>query len=177
MIFVTVGTDVPFDRLVRVVDEWAGNRGRKDVFAQIGSTQWKPAHLAYSQFLTPAEFMTHFTEAKVVVAHAGMGTILSALRCEKPILVMPRYAALGETRNDHQVATARHLAALGKVTVAMDGAELLEQLDRLDLLRPTTAIGPFASPELIRAVRSFIASNSRRAKPSGPSRTTEDTSS
>jgi UDP-N-acetylglucosamine transferase subunit ALG13 len=157
MIFVTVGTDVPFDRLVRVVDEWAGRRSRKDVFAQIGSTLWKPAHLAYRQFLAPDEFMAHFAQARVVVAHAGMGTILSALRCEKPILVMPRYAALGETRNDHQLATARRLSAIGRVTVAIDEAELRDRLERLDDLRPREPIGPYASVELIDAIRRFIA--------------------
>ena len=36
MIFVTVGTDSPFDRLMQVVDEWAAASGRTDVFAQIG---------------------------------------------------------------------------------------------------------------------------------------------
>lgn len=36
MIFVTVGTQVQFDRLIRTVDEWAGARARSDIFAQIG---------------------------------------------------------------------------------------------------------------------------------------------
>jgi len=156
MIFVTVGTDVPFDRLVRVVDEWADRRERSDVFAQIGSTEWKPARLAYTRFLAPDEFMRRFAEARLVVAHAGMGTILSALRCEKPILVMPRHAALGETRNDHQLATARHLSTLGRINVAMDDAELRSQLDRIDELKAREPIGPYASPELIDTIRRFI---------------------
>ena len=42
MILVTVGTDLPFDRMVRVVDDWAGETGRRDVFAQIGEGGWEP---------------------------------------------------------------------------------------------------------------------------------------
>lgn len=163
MIFVTVGTDLPFDRLVRVVDEWAGASGRKDVFAQIGSSRWAPPHLPHSTFLPPDEFTRRFAEARVIVAHAGMGTILSALRWEKPILVMPRRAALGEQRNDHQLATARRLAAIGKVNVAMDEAELRGRLDALDELKAREPIGPHASPELLDAISRFITNGTSAA--------------
>ena len=156
MIFVTVGTDLPFDRLVRAVDDWAGRRGRQDIFAQIGASRWTPSHLPHRNFLPPDEFTQRFAEARVIVAHAGMGTILSALRWEKPILVMPRRAALGEQRNDHQLATARHLSELGRVSVAMDESELCDWLERLDVLEPRTPIGPFASVTLTSALNNFI---------------------
>jgi UDP-N-acetylglucosamine transferase subunit ALG13 len=157
MIFVTVGTDLPFDRLVRVIDDWAGSTGRQDVFAQIGATRWTPAHLQYSHFLPPDEFTQRFAEARVIVAHAGMGTILSALRWEKPILVMPRRASLGEQRNEHQLATARRLSTIGKVDVAMDESELRQRLQALDQLKAREAIGPHASAQLIDAIGRFIA--------------------
>ena len=92
----------------------------------------------------------------MVVAHAGMGTILSALQWEKPILVMPRRASLGEQRNEHQLATARHLSELGKINVAMDEAELRAKLDGLGQLRPRDKIGAYASDSLITALRDFI---------------------
>jgi UDP-N-acetylglucosamine transferase subunit ALG13 len=156
MIFVTVGTDLPFDRLVRVVDEWAHANQRTDVFAQIGETEWKPSHIAYSKFLQPPEFTKRFSSATTIVSHAGMGTILSALQWEKPILVMPRRATLGEQRNEHQLATARRLSELGKVTVAMDEADLRARLDRLGDLKARDKIGAFAGTDLISALRDFI---------------------
>jgi UDP-N-acetylglucosamine transferase subunit ALG13 len=156
VIFVTVGTDMAFNRLVRTVDEWAVASGRQDVFAQIGETDWQPAHIAWSKFLQPPEFARRFAEADVVVAHAGMGTILSALQWEKPILVMPRRASMGEQRNEHQLATARHLSELGKINVAMDENELRAMLDGLGQLRPREKIGAYASDSLISALRDFI---------------------
>jgi UDP-N-acetylglucosamine transferase subunit ALG13 len=156
MIFVTVGTDLPFDRMVRVVDQWAQANGRTDVFAQIGETDYQPAHVAYSKFLEPAEFTRRFASATTIVAHAGMGTILSALQHEKPILVMPRRATLGEQRNEHQLATARRLSELGKVTVALDEIDLRARLDRLNDLVPRQKIGAFAAAELTDALREFI---------------------
>lgn len=163
MIFVTVGSDLPFDRLVRVVDDWAHDTGRDDVFAQIGATNWRPSHIAWTQFLQPPEFVRRLAEADVVVAHAGMGTILSALQAQRPILVMPRRATLGEVRNEHQLATARHLAVLGKIDVAMDDIELLSKLSSLHQLQPRDRIGPHASDSLIAALREFIKSDPRGA--------------
>jgi UDP-N-acetylglucosamine transferase subunit ALG13 len=156
MIFVTVGSELQFDRLVRVVDEWAGANGRTDVFAQIGETDWQPAHITWSKFLQPHEFARRFAEADIIIAHAGMGTILSAFQAEKPILVMPRLAALRETRNDHQVATARRLLELTKINVAFDEKALKDMLARLDGLKRPDKIGSHASSGLLTALHDFI---------------------
>lgn len=156
MIFVTVGAQMPFDRMVKAVDEWAARRGRADVFAQIGPTDWRPAHVAWTRFLPPPEFSAKVSEASVIVAHAGMGSIITALATGKPILVMPRRGDLRETRNDHQVATARRFLEMGRVGVAMDENELGERLDHLDELRAAGRIGPYASEQLLGALRGFI---------------------
>lgn len=156
MLFVTVGTDVPFDRMVRVIDEWAGATGRTDVFAQIGNSTFQPRHITCARFVRPAEFARRLAASRVVIAHAGMGSILSALHAGKPILVMPRRLKFRETRNDHQVATAQHLLRMGKVAVAFDEQELREKLDNLDALTGAEPIGPHASPRLTDALRQFI---------------------
>lgn len=156
MIFVTVGTDQPFDRMVKVVDEWAASRCRGDVFAQIGEGGWEPANIEFSHFLSPPEFKKRFVSASVIVGHAGMGTILSALHYGKPILVMPKKASLGEQRNEHQLATARRMMSLGNVAVAFDEKELMEKLDRLDRLIPRDRIAPHASGPLVEEIRRFV---------------------
>lgn len=156
MIFVTVGTDLPFDRMLKVIDAWAGERGRRDVFAQIGEGGWKPSHIEYSEFLQPPDFKKRFNEASLIISHAGMGTILSALFYGKPILVMPKRASLGEHRSEHQVATAKKMMELGNVNVAFDEDELRHRLDHLDEMRPPRAIGDFAGPELVGGLREFI---------------------
>ncbi|HZW11196.1 MAG TPA: glycosyltransferase [Phycisphaerales bacterium] len=156
MIFVTVGTQLAFDRMVRAVDQWAGRAGRGDVFAQIGPTELVPAHIAHRPFVNPREFAEHARAAEAIVAHAGMGSILTALQYGKPILIMPRKAALGEQRNDHQLATAARFEGRPGVLVAHDESELPAMLDRLAELRAGEPIPPFASPGLIGAIRAFI---------------------
>ena len=73
MIFATVGSQEPFDRLIRAVDEWAASRGRFDVLAQIGNSNLRPRHIEFTKFLEPLEFNRLIREASVVIAHAGMG--------------------------------------------------------------------------------------------------------
>lgn len=152
---------MPFDRLVTTVDRWAAARHRDDVFIQTGRTAVRPQHCRFDEFLSPAEFRARVRTASALVAHAGMGSILTALEFGKPILVMPRRAALAETRNDHQVATAERFRELGRVAVAMDEHELPKMLDQLGVLGPSARIGPTASVELLAAIRTFIGRRAR----------------
>jgi UDP-N-acetylglucosamine transferase subunit ALG13 len=156
MIFVTVGSDIPFDRLIKAVDRWACAKNRHDIFAQIGTGGWQPQFVSFATLLEPPEFNECLASAQVVVGHAGMGTILSALQNSKPILVMPRRGYLGETRNDHQMATARCLLEGGRVNVAFDEEELYHHLDLLQDLEPMDKIAPFANLELTSKIHAFI---------------------
>lgn len=156
MIFVTVGHQMPFDRLVKSVDGWAGRAGRTDLFAQVGDAKYEPSHMEWVRSMSGQEFRDRVADAELVVAHAGTGTILTALELGTPILVMPRFARLRETRNDHQIATARRFHELGKVSVAMDEQELPAVLDRLTDIRSGPRIAPDASAELIEVIKGFI---------------------
>ena len=157
MIFVTVGYQMPFDRMIGAVDRWASTHPDAEVFAQIGPTDHRPANLPYTEFMDPAEFVQRVRDSSVLVAHAGMGSILTALQYGKPIVVMPRRGDLQETRNDHQLATARKLADRPGIEVAMDEAELGKALDRLQDLDAAPVLSDTASPELIGYLKNFIA--------------------
>jgi UDP-N-acetylglucosamine transferase subunit ALG13 len=156
MIFVTVGAQMPFDRLVGAVDAWAARRHRDDVFAQIGDGGAEPRHLRWVRRVDPDEFRRLVRECDVVVTHAGMGTILSALELGKPIVVMPRRGSLRETRNDHQVATAEMFRAQGRVQVAEDEAQMGAVLDHVETIGAADRIASRASPELLLALRDFV---------------------
>ncbi len=156
MIFVTVGTQGHFDRLVRTVDEWASARGKPDVFAQIGPSDYRYEHIRAERFIDPGEFRRRVESASLVIAHAGMGSIITALELGKRILVMPRRASLGEHRNDHQVATAKRFAEQGRIEVAFDEQELSLKLEQLEVSGHHGRLDPQASSHLIGAIRTFI---------------------
>lgn len=157
MIFLTVGSADPFDRMVRAVDEWAASRGRKDVFAQIGKGRYQPRYIQAVPFLSPAEFRERVRAARLLVAHAGMGSIITALEAGRPMIIMPKLARFGEHRNDHQVATAKRLGQREGIIVAWDENDLATKLDGELRLCTPTIIPPVASMQLIGAIREFIA--------------------
>jgi UDP-N-acetylglucosamine transferase subunit ALG13 len=156
VILVTVGGQLPFDRLIRTVDAWVAETGRTDVFCQIGDGAHAPEHTEWERFLSREEFHRRLLEARTLVAHAGMGTIITALENEKPVIVLPRKADLGEQRNDHQLATAARFRGRPGVHVAMDEEELLGELRRIDELAAAPPLGDRASADLLSAIREFI---------------------
>lgn len=132
MILVTVGTQLPFDRLVKAVDTFA-NELSKPVLAQIGKGTYTPQNMKWIKNIEPKDFDNVFRDASVIVSHAGIGTVLTAKRFGKPIILVPRQAALGEHRNDHQLATVSQLVGRPGIYVANTDDDLrnylLEELD------------------------------------------------
>lgn len=153
MIFVTVGTQIPFDRLIKMVDEIAPELGGEKIIAQSCDGTNQPRHFSTCRFIEPARFEEIMNEARIIVAHAGTGSIISAMKRRKPLVVVARSAALGEHRNEHQKATAEYFARSSNLCVATDSATLLAAIRAT----PVPAELPEApSPELINALIEFI---------------------
>lgn len=160
MIFVTTGTQEPFDRLIKAMDEIVCSLHESQVVAQVASSDFEPHYMASYKFLPPGEFNELFNRADIIVSHAGMGTIISALVKCKPIVVLPRLAKYNEHRNDHQLATARAFEKLEYVHAAYTIDDLQAKLQKLTQRNPNHLhqIGHYASDELIHSLQNFIGS-------------------
>ena len=144
-IFVTVGTQLPFPRLIDAVDRIAPSLGRP-VIAQVGPepepNRWRNIEVA--PFLDTSAFAALAGRAAVVVGHAGIGTYLTARSHGVPAVLAPRSAALGEHRNEHQRATARRLEGRPGLSVAWD----------------MEALGPLIEAALTRGAKDGVAQTS-----------------
>ena len=154
MKFATIGTQAPFDRFVKILDELCKNID-EEIVCQTIQTNYQAQNIKTVDFLPPDEFDQYFKRARLIIAHAGMGTIISALRQKKPIIIVPRLASLKEHRNDHQMATAMRMHELGYVYVAYDKTQLEELINQKDL-KPLKDIGDFASTSLINSLINSI---------------------
>lgn len=148
MIFITVGTQLSFDRMVQALDHYFENSD-EEVFAQTGESSYRPVNIPACAFISPTEADAYFQKASLIIAHAGMGSILTALKYQKPIVIMPRKASLGEHRNEHQIATANWVKALSGVWVAEDEVELIKILEDFKHNHVAQSIPEFAEPRLI----------------------------
>lgn len=151
----TVGTQLPFDRLIAAVDSWAAVND-SDIFAQTGETDYEPRHIQFRDFIGSAHTNDLIRRADLVVAHAGMGTILTRCETGKPMIVMPRRADLGEHRNDHQAATTKRLSHLPGLWVVKDETELHARMSAFEPQGPLPGVEAVASPALIAAIRDFV---------------------
>jgi UDP-N-acetylglucosamine transferase subunit ALG13 len=123
VILVTVGTQLPFDRLIQIVDKIAPELPER-IFAQIGKGQYQPANFEWCRTIPPGDFDALIEQATLLVAHAGIGTVLMAQKRRKPLLLFPRRANLREHRNDHQLATVRGLRNRPGIHIAETDDEL-----------------------------------------------------
>jgi UDP-N-acetylglucosamine transferase subunit ALG13 len=138
MILVTIGTnEQPFDRLIRAA---AGLAGDERLLVQHGSSHEAHGRGEWVDFIPFEALSDHMREARVVICHAGVGSIMLARRCGKRPIVVPRRLHLGEAVDDHQLPIARRLHANGIVTLVED-VELLPEAIRTAEDRAVTSPG------------------------------------
>lgn len=125
MIFVTVGSHYQgFDRLIKKMDEIAGKIDEK-VIMQIGHTEYKPANAEYFDFVDDFQEIERLNrEARVVVSHAGAGSILTALKLGSPVIVVPRLKKYDEHMDDHQLEIADAMSSKEGVFTVYDVDDL-----------------------------------------------------
>lgn len=124
MILATVGTHASgFDRLVRAVDEYAA-LAHEEVVIQYGNSKYRPIHAAGFSFCSSQAMQVHYRTARLVVSHAGAGTLIEALQTSASIIVLPRLKQYGEHMDDHQLELASALHAQGRVLMVLDDAQL-----------------------------------------------------
>lgn len=122
MIVATLGTnEQPFDRLVRAI---ARLESSEPMLVQYGSSQEPHGQGEWVDFLPFDVLAEHMRMARVVICHAGVGSIMLARRCGKRPVVVPRRLHLGEAVDDHQVMLSRRLHDAGLVTLVEDDRDL-----------------------------------------------------
>ncbi|MFN4020324.1 MAG: glycosyltransferase [Erythrobacter sp.] len=155
MIIVTVGMQLGFDRLIAAMDALAPSLGMK-VIAQTGKGSYQPQNMEARVKIAPAEFEALMGEARLIVSHAGIGTVLTAARRARPIVLMPRRAELGEHRNDHQLATTRKLAGRPGILIAANESELSLRISEGLALTDWSATRSPTAQALNAALAAFI---------------------
>ncbi len=154
MIFLTIGTQLPFDRLVQSVDAIVGDID-ESILAQIGETPYVPQNMKAQESLLPREFDEAVGECRLLVSHAGIGSVLTAQRLAKPIIIFPRQASFGEHRNDHQLATCKKLEGRPGIYVARTADDLRQLITRQVLKGPNTGVD-VAELEIVTNLREHL---------------------
>lgn len=157
MILVTVGTQLPFDRLVQAVDEWAYASQNFDIIFQSGHSNYQPQVGVKYDFVPSSEMERFIEEANLVVSHAGTGTIFNCLSIGKPLVILPRLFKFNEHRNDHQLKTFLAFRELPGIYAASEEAEIAGCIEQaLSEKTSKKTIGRFADDDLLEFLRDEI---------------------
>ena len=132
MIFVVLGTQkFQLNRLLQKLDDYVEQGLIKDeIYAQIGNSTYKPQNYSYKEFFDKKEFDETIGKADVVIAHSGVGTIITAIHAKKPVVVFPRLAKYKEHVDDHQLEIAKAFEMKKYVLCCYENDELLDIINK-----------------------------------------------
>jgi UDP-N-acetylglucosamine transferase subunit ALG13 len=157
MMFVTVGSMFPFERMIRIMDDWTSQHSR-EVFAQIGGGKYEPRHMRWQRIIPPDEYKKMVQSCRLIISHAGTGSVFTASEFFKPIVLVPRRADLNEHTTDHQLDTAKWLEGKPGIFIAWSEQELAQAIEQarqvagnLQSLVPSSAPQPF-----LDRIRNFL---------------------
>ena len=117
MIFVILGTqDKKFPRLLEAVQKAIDEKKiskKEKIIVQAGSTKFESSNMQIIDYMPVEQFEEYIEKADIIICHAGVGTILTALEKGKKVIAAARLKEYGEHVNDHQL-------------------QILENFDKLD---------------------------------------------
>ncbi len=132
MIFVVLGTQkFQFNRLLQKMDSLI-EQGviTEEVTAQYGYSDYELKNIKGTDFMGGEDFQKCIADSDILVCHSGVGTIMTALRLGKPVVVVPRLAEYGEHVDDHQLQIAESFEESGYVICCTDTEKLGEYIER-----------------------------------------------
>lgn len=140
MIFVTLGTqDKPFKRLIRAVEKQIelGNITEK-VIVQSGCTKYtsKQENMKIIDYMPIEDFNKYLEDARILITHAGVGTILQALDKNKIIIAAARKRVYGEHVNNHQEQILDNFSNEGYILPLKSFRKLNEVIDKAKDFKP-----------------------------------------
>lgn len=153
-IFVMFGTqDKRFDRLANAIMN-TNLINDHDIYMQLGYTNGTYKKVHYQQYYTEIELIEQIELADVIITHAGVGSIVSCLKSNKPTIVVPRLGKYKEQNNDHQVQIMKRYQEQGYI-IALEDLTLLEQTV---LLAKDFKTKPYQADKkgVIKEIESFI---------------------
>jgi UDP-N-acetylglucosamine transferase subunit ALG13 len=155
-VYVTVGSMLPFERLIKAMDQWARQHPDVEVVAQTGGGSYVPTAMKHQAMVAPDAYRRHCAEADVIVSHVGMGTVITAAEVGKPLVALPRRRDLQEVTSDHQIATAKWLRQKPGVEVVDDEAQLGAAIERMLGGPAVEDFGAASREKLVSCVKAFL---------------------
>lgn len=138
MILVLLGTqDRQFDRLINEVVKLKKKGNIKDkIIIQKGVSIFEDNKIESFDFAPKEKIEELIDNAKIVITHAGVGTITECLTKNKKVIVVPRLKKYAEHTNDHQLQITKEFADKKYIIPVYDISKLKDALLEVKNFKP-----------------------------------------
>jgi UDP-N-acetylglucosamine transferase subunit ALG13 len=109
------------------------------------------------------EFSSYVTSSRLLIMHAGAGSIIHAVEAGKVPVVVPRRAKYREHVDDHQVEFCRELEQVSRVIVCNEISDLVNCVTQAQELQRDHDKG-LKEPRLVQLVREIVSEHVRSIK-------------
>lgn len=126
MIFVTLGTqDKSFHRLLQAIDkEIEKGTIKEKVIVQAGYTKYESKNMEIFDLISQDEFEKLIDQCDLLITHAGVGSILTAIKKGKKVIGAARLKKYKEHTNDHQKQIIKEFSNQGYILELRDFNQL-----------------------------------------------------
>lgn len=144
MTFIIVGGVAEFDfsRILRITDQLCdeGVLDGKTTKAQIGHCSYQPKNYESYRFVDGEKFHKDIEEANLIITHGGVGTLVSALKLGKKVIVFPRLSIYNEHLDNHQLDICKAFSEKRYCMMATNKEELKECIKRANEFIPNSFV-------------------------------------
>lgn len=156
LIFVVLGThELPFTRLLKEVDRLKTEGViHERIVVQSGHTKYESEQMELIPFMSFEEMDRLYDEARIIIAHAGTGSIIQGVKKGKRVIAVPRLEKFGEHNDDHQLEIVAQFGQAGHIIGTEGPDDLEEALKKAEIFEPV----PFVSgrENILKLLEDFI---------------------
>lgn len=139
-VLITTGTaeEYDFSRLLKIIDELCDSQVllSNDLIVQSNRSTYLPKNFEVHSMFSRAKFEQVLQDADYLISHAGTGSVISALKAEKRVILFPRLAEYGEHIDNHQLEISKVFEEKGFALVAKDKEDLIMCINKIGIFQP-----------------------------------------
>jgi len=156
MILVLLGTfHIPFSRpLVQLHELCAAGKLHEELMVQNGHTGYSSPYFQSFPFIDPGLLDKLYDSARLIITHAGTGSIIKGLKKKKKVIAIARRHHLGEHIDDHQLEILNEFAGSGYILPWREQDRLEDVLQQAETFRPHHYVSQ--KKEIVHYLQNYI---------------------
>jgi len=156
MILVLLGTfHIEFPRPLILIENLCKEGSlNEEIIVQNGHTKFSSSYLRTIPFVSPADLNKLYEDARIIITHAGTGSILKGVKAGKKVVAIARLKKLGEHIDDHQIEILNEFTQLGYIIPWHENDSLEQILKTANEFKPNKYVSH--KDDMIGFLREYI---------------------